>query len=162
MSLWVLQFRAIRLARLGCLSICILLLGTGCPVPKSAAMAEVSGTVTFQGRPLPGGRVTFVSKSGQSFTGGGNIDENGNYTLQAPVGDVKVSVDNKMLPGAPSGHKGRPSNIAKPGLKRPGSEEAQTMKGYYVAIPNKYTSPDTSGLEYKIQKGSNTIEIKLD
>jgi hypothetical protein len=125
-------------------------------------MAEVTGKVTYKGQPLPGGRVTFVSKGKQTFTGGGNIDENGNYKLEAPVGDVKVAVETKSLAGA-VGRKGGAVGVKKPtGLKRPGNPPPDEKKGHYVPIPDKYASPDTSGLEYKIQKGSNTIDIKLD
>lgn len=105
----------------------------------------------------------FVSKGGQAFSGSGNIDEKGNYKIEAPVGDVAVSVDNRMLGGAPTGRRGKAGGPAKkPGLKRPGSEAAQAVKGHYVPIPTKYYSSDTSGLEYKINSGSNQIEIKLE
>jgi hypothetical protein len=126
-------------------------------------MAEVSGRVLYGGKPLPGGRVTFVSKSGQTFSGSGNIDEKGNYKVEAPVGDVMVSVDNRMLGGVPVKQKGKSGEPAKkPGLKRPGSEAAQPVKGHYVQIPTKYHSPETSGLNYTIHEGSNQIEIKLE
>jgi hypothetical protein len=137
------------------------MLATGCrPAPKATEMAEVSGKVLFRNQPLPGGRVTFVSKDGPAFSGGGNIDENGNYKVEAPVGDVKVSVDNQML--APARQKGRVAPTKKPGLKRPGSEEAHAMKGRYVSIPEKYYSADESGLNYTVKKGPQTIEIKLE
>jgi hypothetical protein len=162
MSLWFRRRAAARLAGLGCLSICLLVLTAGC-TPRSVEMAEVSGQVLFRGKPLPGGRVTFVSKSGQTFSGSGNIDEKGNYKVEAPVGDVTVSVDNRMLGGAPVKRKGGSGEPAKkPGLKRPGSEAAQTVKGRYVQIPTKYHSPETSGLQYSIHQGSNQIEIKLE
>jgi len=127
-------------------------------------MAEVSGQVLYRGKPLAGGRVTFVSKGEQAFSGSGNIDEKGNYKVEAPVGEVTVSVDNRMLGGAPvksrKGKGGAPAK--KPGLKRPGSEEAHAVEGHYVQIPTKYHSPETSGLEYKIHEGPNQIEIKLE
>jgi len=151
----------VRLTLLGCLSVGLLGLATGCPKPKSIEMAQVSGKVLFRGQPLPGGRVTFVSQAGQAFTSGGNIDENGNYKVEAPVGDVKVSVDNRMLE-ASAGRRGQGPPAAKPGLKRPGSEEPKTIQGQYIEIPKKYYSADESGLTYKITKGSQTIEIRLD
>ncbi|HBI46455.1 MAG TPA: hypothetical protein DDY78_26920 [Planctomycetales bacterium] len=58
--------------------------------------ADVSGKVLFQGKPLPGGQVTFVVVKG-GFASSGPIGENGNYQIKSPVGDVEISVDNRML-----------------------------------------------------------------
>src|SRR5947209_18635287 len=76
----------------------LLMLVLGCAGGSSATpeLAPVSGKVTFKGKPLPGGRITFVAlKGGQ--TGSGNIDEKGEYQIRAPVGDVSITVDNQML-----------------------------------------------------------------
>src|SRR5947209_7629005 len=95
---WFLRPRMARLAGLGFLSLGLLILAAGCGGPKkSVDMTEVSGKVLFQDQPLPGGRITFISKEASGFVGSGNIDENGNYKIQAPVGEVKVTVDNQML-----------------------------------------------------------------
>jgi hypothetical protein len=148
---------------LGCLALGLLLPAIGCQGPKkSIEMAEVSGKVLFKGQPLPGGRITFVSKEAPGFTGSGNIDEQGNYKCQVPVGEAKVSVDNQMLQATGGGRKGPGAPANKPGLKRPGSEDAQPQKGRYVLIPNKYYSPDNSGLVFTIKPGSQTIEVRLE
>jgi hypothetical protein len=154
------QLRMVRLALLGCLLVCLLGLATGCSTPKSTDMGEVSGTVTFNGKPLPGGRVTFVSKGGQAFSTGGNIDENGHYKIEAPIGEVNVSVDNRML-GASSDRRGPSGPAERPNLKRPGSEAAKPMAGHFVKIPEKYHSASESGLTFTIKKGSQTIDIPL-
>jgi hypothetical protein len=159
MPVTFLQFGRVRLALLGCLMVGLLGSTTGCSKPKSTDMAEVSGKVLFGGKPLTGGRIIFISTSGQAFTGDGNIDENGNYKVQAPIGEVKVGVDNRML-APPSGRGGAPP-ASKPGLKRPGSEEAKPMKGTYVKIPEKYYSPEESGLKFTIKKGAQQLDIPL-
>jgi hypothetical protein len=129
-------------------------------------MAEVSGKVLFQNQPLPGGRITFVSKDSPQFSGSGNIDANGQYKVDAPVGETKVSVDNQML--APSGGavgkggKGPGPPTAMPGLKRPGSEAPLSEKGRYVPIPAKYANPDESGLTYTVKKGAQTKDFTLE
>jgi len=149
---------------MGCLWLALLVLVTGCPQKKATDMAEVSGKVLYQGKPLPGGTITFVNKNGPAFASGGNIDENGNYKVQAPVGEVKVSVNNAHLapPGGMGRGKGPSAPAIKPGLKRPGSEEPNKEKGQFVPIPDKYSDPDQSGLNYTINKGSQTLEIKLE
>jgi hypothetical protein len=90
------------LLRLACcgLSLALLIVITGCGGrPRSVEHAEVSGKVLFQGKPLPGGVVNFVTVNG-GFAATGAIDENGNYQLKAPVGEVKIGVSNKMLRGS--------------------------------------------------------------
>jgi hypothetical protein len=89
-----------RLLRLVCgsLSLGMLALMTGCGQnPRSVAHTEVSGQVLFQGKPLSGGRVNFITVQG-AFASSGKIDEKGHYQLQAPVGDVQISVMNQKIP----------------------------------------------------------------
>src|SRR5260370_1315116 len=91
------MFRA-PAATLACrahLLLCLLVLTAGCSGGTgSVERAEVTGKVLFKGQPLPGGRVTFVTVQG-GFAHGGTIDERGNYTLSAPVGEVRIAVDNR-------------------------------------------------------------------
>jgi len=136
------------------LSLLLLLVGCG-KRPDSVDHAEVSGKVLFRGQPLPGGRVTFVSVKG-GFANSGNIEENGNYKVKAPVGEVQISVDNQMF----SAKKG--PTVEKPVLKKPGAEEAHKPTGRYVALPSKYEKAGESGLTYTVQKGSQTHDIKLE
>jgi hypothetical protein len=72
---------------------CVLLLTTGCGGSKrSVEHVNVTGKVTYNGKPVTGGQIMFVSKDG--FASTGRIDENGNYTINAPLGEVKITVDN--------------------------------------------------------------------
>jgi hypothetical protein len=99
--------------------------------------ASVSGTVTFAGRPLPGGTIRFQSVEKQVSTSA-MISEGGRYsTDRAPIGKNTVSVETEML--------------------RFGNAAA------YVAIPAKYTSPATSGLTADLQPGDNAgVDFALD
>src|SRR3954463_12460843 len=55
--------------------------------------AIVSGTVTYQGKPLPGGEVMWcTTKDGASVARGGHISENGTFTLDTPTGAAKVAI----------------------------------------------------------------------
>jgi hypothetical protein len=116
--------------------------------------AEVSGKVMYKGKALPGGMVNFVADKG-GVASNAIIDENGNYKISAPIGDVHISVDNRMLEKKGSGG---------PVLRRPDSEGgvAPTVpKGTYVPIPEKYTATDFSGLTYKVVSGTQTHDITL-
>ncbi len=132
---------------------CLMILAVGCGKAKSTKHVEVSGQVLFNGKPLTGGRITFVDDKG--FSSEGTIDENGNYKLNAPVGDVRVAVDNRMLRNTGA------QKYAKNVLKRPGSEDPGTFKGTYVQIPDKYYTPESSGLTYKVLNGTQTKNFEL-
>src|SRR5207245_1678259 len=84
-----------------CLPLGLLLLaavGGGCK-PPAVETAAVSGTVKFKGKPLPGGRVTFVADKGGT-SASAVIEENGSYKVAGvPVGTVHITVDNRMLEG---------------------------------------------------------------
>jgi hypothetical protein len=138
----------------GSLSFGLLFLAVACNnKPHSAEHAEVSGRVLFQGKPLPGGKVSFVAVNG-GFASTGDIDENGNYQIKPPVGDVEISVTNRMLQ---SGYGAK----APPHPKKAGSEEARPVKGRWVNIPSSYADPRTSGLKYTVKSGSQSHDIEL-
>jgi hypothetical protein len=132
----------------------LLLLLLGCGGGSQYQTAEVSGKVLQKdGKPLPGGVVTFVAKEG-AVTASGEIAEDGQYKVNAPLGDVRISVNNRMLKKEPP--KG-------PILKRPDDTEGvKTLPGKYVSIPDKYLNPDQSGLTYKVVPGPQTHDIKLE
>ncbi|HEV3440232.1 MAG TPA: carboxypeptidase-like regulatory domain-containing protein [Gemmata sp.] len=156
---------AIRLA--GCFSLLgLLTLIGGCSKnPQSVDHAEVSGKVLIEGKPVPGGQVSFVAVNG-GFAASGNIDENGNYQIKAPVGEVIITVNNSMLQprrGAPS--KGPPAPKELPHPKQSGVDEQPTkeqpMKGHWVSIPSRYTDSSSSDLKYTVKPGPQTYDIGL-
>lgn len=145
-----------------------LLLGlflSGCSGSSLGTMEEISGKVTYKGKPLPGGQVTFLTLKGYTFTGA--IDPEGNYKLRALVGEVRIAVDNRMLFN--SNRPPRPDIRRPPGIKPPPGVKvddikkspAPTITGTYVPYPEKYRSPDTSGLTYTVKSSSQTHDIKL-
>jgi hypothetical protein len=133
-----------------CLVIALLVLTAGCKGNRSVEHADVTGKVLFRGKPLPGGRLTFVTVQG-AFAITGTIDETGNYSIKAPVGEVQISVDNRMLQ----------SKVTTRHLKRPGAEETP-IKGTFVRIPTRYAAPDSSGLNYTVKPGPQTHDIELN
>ncbi|HMF10884.1 MAG TPA: hypothetical protein VKE94_01220, partial [Gemmataceae bacterium] len=139
---------------------CLWLLVCGCDSKSRAPVhAEVSGQVLFDNNPLTGGRVTFVAVNG-GFSESAVIDPKGNYKIMAPVGDVRISVDNRMLNMNTVGSR---MEVAKKGAGRPEAGAPTPVQGTYVQIPKKYHSPDTSELTYTVTKEANqthNIELK--
>jgi hypothetical protein len=126
----------------------------------------VSGKVFYQGKPLPGGTVTFVPEKGDSRTA--TIHADGSYRIdKIVVGPVKIGVIYSGGPSASlprsrvSGVMGRGGPIpqgAPPEVKDilpsgGGSEQ--------VTIPKLYEDPDKSGLTYTVKSGSQDFDIKL-
>jgi hypothetical protein len=157
----------LRLACCCCLGCGLLTLIGGCgKSAKSAEHAEVTGKVLFQGKPLPGGQVKFVAVNG-GFASSGIIDENGNYQINAPVGEVAIAVDNSMF--EPPGGGGKAAKGAAAGNApkkmehptRPDSEPEKPIKGRWVSIPFSYYDPQQSGLKYTVKPGSQTHDIEL-
>jgi hypothetical protein len=139
------------------------LLAGGCNSgrPREIDHTEVTGKVLFKNKPLPGGRVAFITTK-WGFSATGNIDENGQYKVLAPVGDVLIGVDNRMLE-PPKKEKGKKEPPKAPSIKVPGEETAPPLKGKYVKIPDKYADPSKSGLTFKVEKGGpQTHDINLD
>lgn len=107
----------------------------------SGGGASVSGTVTYQGQPLPVGTVSFTGKEG----GASAVITNGAYSVtNLPEGEMKVTVSTPM-----------PSASPPPGVK------AIVPAVQPIAVPQKYRSPDHSGLSYAVESGSHEHDITL-
>lgn len=131
---------------------CLLILVTGCTrTRRSVEHVEVTGRVLLDGKPVTGGEVSFTTKDG--FANKGVIDETGKYTINAPTGEVMISVDNRSL--------GQSREAASKGAGRPDAPPPTKLKGKYVEIPSKYYIPDTSGLTYTVTNGPQTHDILL-
>jgi hypothetical protein len=124
----------------------------GCGSGK--ATATVTGTVTYQGKPLPAGKVSFFGLDGQVASG--LIGEDGSYEItNVPLGLVKVAVSTPLPP---------PPEIikaAKEGKRRFGKGNPITVDSNTVSIPAKYSEPAKSGLSLTVTEGSQPYVIEL-
>ena len=165
----------------GCLTAACGLLLAGCQPAKGS----LSGSVTLDGKPLKGGNVNFVNKSGgPSATV--EIAENGTYTVPTiTAGDYVVTVKTDYLkpaatPGRPAGMPGMPAGMmpmaggGPKGIPKDAkmAPKADLPEGYnptmpgdnskkYIKIPDKYGDEAQSGLTYKYTGGAQTFEIPL-
>ena len=107
------------------------------PDPKGE---EVSGKITYNGKPLPAGTVTFVSKDGKTTTASA-IAEDGTYKAILPVGEYGIAI----------------TTVAAKKKDDPKDPPKKTV----VKIPEKYGDVKTSGLVYKVAKGKQSFDIDL-
>jgi hypothetical protein len=116
----------------------------------------VSGTVTFEGQPLPSGTVLFHAADGRVEHA--LIAEGGRYAITSTsLGPARITV--RSHPTAPAGmpFSGTPP-AAEAERTRPTPEQHD---GKYLVIPLRYLDPETSGLTYTMRDGTQTHNIVL-
>lgn len=123
----------------------------GCGGSGGPEMARVSGKVTYQGKPLTKGTISFISVNPDGSNANSVIGPDGSYSLQttnpndgAVVGEYRVIVSDVD-----------PNALNTPAPGEPVKKQERT-------IPEKYEKPDTSGLTKKVESGSNTFDIALE
>lgn len=128
----------------------LLSLATGC---GGQANGTISGTVTYQGKALPGGTVTFVPEAGAPVHA--EIQSDGSYRMSnAPLGPVKIGVQTKSAQKAPS-------SSSMPRNPKDFEKFKSAMMNTESLIPAKYTDPNNSGLTYTVTKGKQQHDIEL-
>jgi len=137
----------------------LLLLLAGC-----SSKGTVTGKITYQGKPLPLGIVTFVPEQG----GGGFTSDirDGEYKItKIPSGPAKIAI---ML--SSSGPPLKYMRMMQPPAEvlekaAPGKSVEEPTKPSPVPqgapLPEKFKNPDTSGLTYTVKSGSQVHDIDL-
>jgi hypothetical protein len=160
----------VRGLSLGLLTASLAIVGCG------GGVGNVSGTVTYEGKPLKGGSVTLMKEGGATVFSG-TIAEDGKYTVNGVQGGTyKVCVDTSYLkppaagnkkflkgPAAPKGFKPPPDMQLPEGYtpSNPAEAAAQASAKKYVAIPEKYSKAETTDLTYTATSGDQTFDIEL-
>ena len=127
---------------------------------------SVSGTVTYQGKPLSYGTVVLVDSAGLPHSG--QVDKSGNYSISGvKPGPVQIAVSSPRPPGMPNtGSKGKigrdaepPADDKKPIAEPPPADPA-VIAGW-TAIPDDYGDPAKSKLTADAKSGEPlNIELK--
>jgi hypothetical protein len=126
------------------------LLATGC---GGQGKGTVSGKVTYQGKPLPSGFVTFVPEQGAALHS--EIQSDGSYRMNnVPLGAVKISVE-------PKSAQDTLKSSAMPRNPKDFSKAKTAMTESDAKIPSRYADPNKSQLTYTVTKGSQQHDIDL-
>jgi hypothetical protein len=123
----------------------ILVAVTGCGRTGDHLTAPVSGTVTLDGKSLTGGTITFFPEQGKMASG--RIQPDGTFTLTTyQSGDGAITGKCRAAIAVLVG----------------GGEENEDKPVERSALPRKYSSPETSGLEYEVTaNGPNNFQLEL-
>jgi hypothetical protein len=104
----------------------------------------VNGTVTYKGQPVRSGILQFVGPEG-SYSAAA-VQSDGTFIITDVVpGEVKVGIME-----APQGSGSSSDDKARSAPKAPP-----------VSLPDKYRSPETSGLKYTITADTRELPIKI-
>ena len=124
--------------------------------------ADVSGKVTFQGKPVVYGTVVVIGADGASKSA--TIEPDGSYRVSGvALGTAKVAVSSPPPPGSELAKKlTRPKDDApdKPPLESQAPASEEVIRNW-VAIPDKYSDPNKSEITADVKSGKSLdIELK--
>ena len=105
-------------------------------------MADVSGTVSYNGEPVADGSISFTPADGKTPTAGGNVKD-GKYSCKVPVGPMKVSV----------------TSAKEVGRKKLYGKDGPDMPVMKEVLPEKYNMK--TELTYEVKAGSQVKDFPL-
>ncbi len=148
------MLRAIGLLCVGC----VLLTTLGCG--SGPDMRSVTGRVTYEGKPISEGTVTFYPAGG-GRPAIGHLGSDGAFTLTtfqkddgALLGEYKVTIEAKQVSNVPP----EPKTLTEEIAQAPASRERANVTWL---VPEKYTDQTRSGLTAVVADGANQIDFDL-
>ena len=124
---------------------------TGCGPPGLPNMVPIRGTVTLDGKPLSTGKVLYLPSVPGGRQASGEISADGKFQLTTlRTGDGAQAGDYKIVVIAYQPYAGDPTR-----------EEIEAAGGKLerkLAIPEKFTTPETSGLAEKVDSTHSGIK----
>lgn len=115
-------------------------LGCGGPAAPKREYADVSGKITYKGKPLEVGQVIFQPPTGAAVVA--ELDSEGAYSLKGVIGPNKVMVQSR-------------DEMGETDANDPKSRQMPRSN-----IPDQYGLPD-SGLKFDVEAGDNTADFDL-
>jgi len=142
----------------------ILALFVGCQRPKGT----IEGEVVFDGKPVPGGMLSFVSigpKNKLTVEGFCELGRDGKFKIELPVAEVMVGVDNREFEPMPATRPAMlPGDNLPPDVRKSlseGTKAASRVSDRWVQLPERYYLPETSKIKIKVAKGPQNLQIEL-
>ncbi len=142
----------------------VLLSGCGGSASPTSPQAQISGTVTIDGKQAPLDTTVTFWAADEGGGGTGSVDAAGRFVIKSaakerglPAGRYKVSV----MPKAPPPVNTSSEDYKKMMLQGSSGAPAPPKDPAADAIPVKYRNPESSGLVFEVQPGANDIPIKL-
>ncbi len=149
-------FQSLNCGRHGCLWLTLAAVMSGCGRSDRPPMSRVSGIISFQGRPLPQAKVSFIPEDKHLRPAMGTTDAQGRFTLTTyEPGDGAVTGPHRISVLARGPFTGTiPSHLGA------AFAEEQEEKGPPL-IPVSYFNPETSGLSEQVVGPEQSFQIDL-
>lgn len=112
-----------------------ILVFTGC-TPAGTKKVTIHGTITYQGQPLQSGLLAFHGP-GDTYASA-SVQPNGTFTIALAPGEVTVNI-----------------------LETPSGSKVRPAPNPPITVPEKYASPESSGLRYTITLSTTKLPIEL-
>lgn len=129
--------------------------------PRYPATVSVCGRVTWQGEPVPEGRIAFWPADGRPALG--EIEPDGSYTLTsfhrgdgAVVGLYQVTIKATRIH-----FDGSTAGIDTPGLEGPADGRPPGTPRIEWLVPPQYEDRATTPLTAEVRRGTNVIDFEL-
>jgi hypothetical protein len=130
----------------------------GC-APAQPSAPSVTGVVTFEGEPLPEGRVTLF---GKGTVASAVIGPDGTFTIvNAPLGAVRVALQQPTPVTAVRRLDVGLSGLGPPMFRSKPPALARSDGPARVSLPERYADPDHSGLSFTVVPGAQTHDFHL-
>lgn len=133
-----------------------MIISLGCGQGKPTT-AQVCGRVTFQGKPVPEGKIIFMPDNGRPAIG--EIGPDGRYELKtfaagdgAAFGKHRVVIEARRVSGG-----AKPKTLEE---EFHGGGAAANFSVEWL-VPEKYSNSDTSNLTAEVKAGPNVIDFDL-
>lgn len=136
----------------------LMLLGAvGC----SESRVDVSGSVSFKGKPLAYGTVNAIASDQMVYRG--SIQPDGTFVIpNVPAGPIKLGVYSPDPYFEPPMSAETKAAIAERERKAGMIAAPKPPKGKWFPIPQKYSDPRTSGMEADVLAPTANVEFKLN
>ncbi|MDX1925614.1 MAG: hypothetical protein SFV81_03795 [Pirellulaceae bacterium] len=146
-----------RLFALACILICSIGCGPGTGV--------VSGEAVYKGKPVPGGLLTFRPADPAQNSVTYELDRDGKFSLELPVGEATVCIDNREFEPRPATAPAIPPGMSLPPevvkSMQASSKESTKVSDRWVKLPEKYYQLETSDLKITVKGGPQTEVIEF-
>jgi hypothetical protein len=152
---------------LTCASLFLALLLLGCSKGNPGAPAKIEGSVTYQGQPVKGGTVQFVTPEGTAYST--QIGGDGTYSISdVPDGELVITVetesvnpDKKTTAAGKDAEKRMKMTQQPPPEGRGGGATPAEKVAQYRKIPDKYGKAQTSPRTVNARSGRQVHNIEL-
>ncbi|MCZ2341737.1 MAG: hypothetical protein LC104_08060 [Bacteroidales bacterium] len=120
------------------LSACVLGILAGCGSQSGPKLYPASGTVTFDGKPIETGRITFKGANANDRTYAADIT-NGEYKLELEAGQKIVEITaSRLIPGKFDNSNGKPEPIGEMYIPKMYNENSQLKAEVKDSGENKF------------------------